>query len=134
MFDQTLGLFLLNPAPEIKVIKILSSHLSEVVQQIEVKISCSCLFQGCFKLCCRIFSCLAVDPCCVLGGKLEFFSRIALYQCLTDRIFTSCVSPCSIKIRESCVQKKDLPSSWSVLHRWCRHPASEDASDRIQVS
>ena len=67
MFDQTLDLFLLDPAPEIKVIKILCSHLAEIVQQIKVKISCSCLFQGCFKLCCRIFSCLAVDPCCVLG-------------------------------------------------------------------
>jgi len=34
MFDQTLDLFLLDPAPEIKVIKILCSHLAEIVQQL----------------------------------------------------------------------------------------------------
>ena len=118
MLNQPFLLLFLHPAPHVKIIKIFCTALSQVMEQIEIKIACSRLLQRGIKLSDGFLSCLTVNPGRVLGSQLETLTRIALYQRLADRILTSRVGPCCIKISKTSL-KKQIHHLFCLLHIDC---------------
>ena len=103
---QTFLLFLLNPAPQIKIVKIMRPALPQIMQQIKIKIARSGLRKGHIKLSDGIFPRLAVDPGRILRCKLVAFPRITLHQRLADRVLTSRIRPRRIEVCKAGVHKQ----------------------------
>ena len=75
------------------------------MQQIEIEIACSCLFERCFQLRLGLIRRVAFDPCGEFGGELEAFARIAFHKCLADGVFAARIRPCRVEIGEACVHE-----------------------------
>ena len=97
MPDKPLGLFFLHEVPEAIAVKNAGTALTQIVQQIKVKVARPGLPQGGFKLGKSLLFAFAA-PGRILGGELERLARMAFHQRLPHGILASRIGPRRIKI------------------------------------
>ena len=105
MTDLSRFLHFLYKGPHIVILEEMGAGTAEVMEQIEVKVSCSRPFQGRLKLSDGVFSRLAVDPCGVLRGKGVGIPGIPFHQCLPDGFLASLIGPGGVKISKARFQE-----------------------------
>ena len=96
--DKTLALFFPDKIPQAEVVKNAGAVFSEIMQQIEIKITGSGLPQGRFKLVYGFFPAFAVEPRRVFGRQLKGLPGMALHQSAPGAFLAARIGPGRVKI------------------------------------
>ena len=87
--------------PQVKVLEEVSPGVAEIVEKVEVEVSCPGTLKRCRVLTECVLAGLAVNPRGIFGCELEFLSGITFNECLTDCVLTACISPRRVEVREA---------------------------------
>ena len=101
VLDESLSLLFLYEAPHVEVVEEFRAVLAEVVEQVEVEISCASAFERQVELAYRLFACFAVYPRGVLRRELVAFARIAFDERCAYRLFAARVGPRGVEVCEA---------------------------------